>query len=126
MKRFILALLLCLIATTAFAQLKHTTTIYGYGMYSGAAAVVKLTQAPTNGIALPTQRPDGTLGTPRYAVLTVEGGTARWIDRASGTTTAPTAFVGTPLTGELDYDGDMNNLQVFLPSGVTLHVAYYD
>lgn len=125
MKRLILALLFTLIASPAFAQsgLKRTTTIYGYAMYTGAGAVVQTSTTPTNGVTLPTTRPDGTSGRPRYAVFTVEGGTARWVDAGSVT---PTATVGTPLSGELDYDGDLVNIKFFLPSGVTLHVAYYD
>ena len=58
------ALLLVAVALPALAQsgLKRTTTIYGYAQYAGGAAAVKLTTAPTSGIPLPTQRPDGTLG----------------------------------------------------------------
>jgi hypothetical protein len=120
--------LLALVLLTALpfmasAQVKKTTTIYGYAQYTGAAAAVKLTATPATGVSLPTQRPDGTAGRPRYAVITIEGGTARWID-AGGVT--PTASIGTPLTGELDYDGDLVNIQFFLPSGVTMNVAYYD
>lgn len=125
MKRFLLVALLALACTFTFAQLKHTTTIYGYAQYAGASAVVKLTSTPTSGVALPTQRPDGTVGRPKYAVLTVEGGTARWIDAGA---VVATASVGTPIFagGELDYDGDLVNIQIFVPSGATLNVAYYD
>lgn len=114
-----------LFSATLYGQsgLKKTTTIYGYAQYAGAGAAVKLTATPASGTALPTQRPDGSAGRPRYAVITIEGGTARWID-AGGVT--PTASVGTPLSGELDYDGDLTNIQFFLPSGVTMNVAYYD
>lgn len=125
MKYFLaaLALVLASVCNAQQAGLKRTTTCYGYAQYSGAGAIVKLTTTPTSGVALPTQRPDGSAGRPRYAVITIEGGTARWVDAGAVT---PTASVGTPLSGELDYDGDLVNLQVFLPSGVTMNVAYYD
>lgn len=125
----ILFALLCLVALGAQAQttLKHTATNYGYARYTGAAAVKRLTDTPASGTALPTQRPDGSSGKPTYAVIVIEGGTARWTDGSQGgSQVTPTSSVGTPLAGELDYDGDMGAFQIFLPNNVTMSVNYYD
>lgn len=87
----------------------------GYAQYTVLSAAVKLTDAPSSGVALP----DGAV----FAIITPELQKVRWRDEG-----IPTSAIGNPLAVDIpyEYDGDLAKIQfIEAAGGAKLNVVYY-
>lgn len=108
----------------------------GIARYTGANAVVQLTDTPSDagsgGVALPTDK--------RVSAPTVAGDmrTVRFVDiylTGGGTATvtydgtAPTASYGSPIEGGVSIEDrsrdELAAMKFFVPTGTTMHVTYH-
>ncbi len=87
----------------------------GYAQYASLASVVKLTDPPVVGQALPNWS--------IRALIQPEGGDARWRDDATDPATGQGMILKDGIV--LEYEGDLTRIRFIGTSAVKLNVLYY-